>query len=82
MDASVAYLQDSDKIERLNTLNKTLVDVENSRECAKWVLKVLTAALKQKVEPAKIEKFVSNNHGLSNETKLNIVKQSVSFYSL
>ena len=64
-------------MESLDRLNKSLVQVENCKDIAKWLLKTLKIALRQSVEPTKLEKFILTTIGLDDESKLAILKQLV-----
>lgn len=73
-EASIIFLNDKDKIERLSSLNQSLMQSEKDcKEKAKWVLKQLTICMKQNIEPAKIGKHFHLNLGLD-EPKSNIIK--------
>jgi hypothetical protein len=76
VDASIHYLIDRDKFEKYNNLNNALVQVDNSKEISKWLLKVTSLALKINIEPSKISKYLQLNYGLD-ESKSNIIKESV-----
>ena len=75
-EASIVYLCDKDKLERFNTLNQALSQVENCKEVSKWLLKNLMISLKQNIEPAKIAKHFVSNLGLD-EPKAALIKQLV-----
>ncbi len=57
-------------------MNKILIQVENSKDIAKWLLKNTSIALKQNIEPSKISKYFQFNFGLD-ETKSTIIKDLV-----
>ena len=67
-EASIVYLYDSDKLERLNTLNQSLSQVENCKEISKWIMKHVSYTMRQKLEVSKLSKHFQANLGL-NETK-------------
>ena len=75
------YLYDKDKLERFNTLNQSLVQVENCKEIAKWIMKNLASALKLNVEPSKIAKYFQSTLGLD-EAKANLIREMVIFLNL
>lgn len=80
-EAAIIFLSDRDKIERLNTLNQSLLQAEekeNGKEMAKWVLRNLSTCLKLGLEPAKIGKYFHLNLGLD-EAKSNLIKLLVKF---
>jgi hypothetical protein len=76
-EASIIYLNDSDKLERLNTLNQSLVQVENCKDVAKWLLKSVSIVLKQNIDEDKLSKHFQLHFGL-NEQKANTLKEIVS----
>jgi len=73
-EASIVYLYDIDKLERLNTLNQSLSQVENCKEISKWTMKHVSNTIKQKLEISKLNKHYQANLGL-NETKSIILKE-------
>ena len=73
-EASIVYLYDIDKLERLNTLNQSLSQVENCKEISKWIMKHTSNTIKQKLEISKLSKHYQANLGL-NETKSIILKE-------
>ncbi len=76
VDAAISYLHDKDKLEKFNKLNKTLTQIDNCKDIAKWLLKTLSIALKHNIEPNKISKYLQSNFGLD-ENKSNVVKELV-----
>lgn len=75
-EASIVYLYDGDKLERLNTLNQSLTQVENCKEISKWIMKVISSVMKQKLEISKLSKYFQNNLGLD-ELKSSVLKELV-----
>ena len=75
-EASVLFVNDTNKLERLNTLNKSLAQVENAREIAKFLIKAFSLAVRQNVlDQTKLEKFLLSNFGFDvDEEKSNIIK--------
>ncbi|CAF0705989.1 unnamed protein product [Brachionus calyciflorus] len=70
-EASILYLIDKDKLERLNTLNKTIEQIENSKEITKFMLKQLNILLQ--ADQPKISKHFQSNFGLE-DSKISIIK--------
>ena len=75
------YLYDKDKLERFNTLNQSLVQVENCKDIAKWIMKNLASALKLNVEPSKIAKYFQSTLGID-EPKANLIREMVSQFNV
>ena len=75
-EAAIVYLYDKDKLERFNTLNQALSQVDNCKDVSKWLMKNLMIALKQNIEPATIAKHFVANLGLD-EPKAALIKQLV-----
>ena len=75
VEACILFLNDKDRIERLATLNQSLLQAEkdDGKEKAKWLLKNLTGCLKLAMDPSKIGKYFHLNLGLD-EAKSNLVK--------
>ena len=67
------YLNNKNKLEKLNTLNQTLIQVQNCKEIAKWLIKTLLSSLKQ--DETKLAKYFLSI-GLD-ETKSSILKELV-----
>jgi hypothetical protein len=80
VDAALVLLQNKEKIENLNSLNKTICQIENGKECVKLMLKISSIALRQNVDAAKFESFLNANflsaHQLDAE-KMTILKNMV-----
>ena len=79
-EACIVYLFDQDKLERLNKLNHSLVQVENCKDIAKWLLKNVSFALKSQIDETKIFKFFHSTLGLI-ETKAQLLKELVKILS-
>ena len=75
-EACIIYLFDQDKLERLNKLNHSLVQVENCKDISKWLLKNVSLALKSQIDETKIFKFFHSTLGLI-ESKAQMLKELV-----
>ncbi len=80
-EASIIFIYDTDKLERLNTLNQSLTQVENCKEISKWIMKVISSMMKQKLEISKLTKYFQNNCGLD-EAKASILKELVNIFKM
>jgi hypothetical protein len=69
-------LSDKNKLERFHVLNQSLAQVNGCKEIAKWILKNLTHAIRQNLEPSKIAKHFQANLGLD-ENKASRIKEMV-----
>lgn len=70
------YLNDKNKLEKLNNLNQTLIHLPDCKDLAKWLIKNFVSALKQDYDANKLsEKY--QTIGLD-EKKAELLNQLVS----
>jgi len=72
-EAAIVFIFDTDKLERLNTLNQSLSQVENCKEITKWIIKIISLTLRQNIDEQALTKHFMSSFGID-EHKSSILK--------